>query len=241
MKVSTTFTAALLSAVFVSPAQAHEGRRFQVQVNAEGQLVAQGVNTGADDGAPAIRPYLNAIHGHWANFRTSSAASADLPSFDLFDPPAQIEGADLTLTLSDAFKWVAPPMMPPAGTTPAFEALGADETIFVTYSGNTLTTNALGESLTLLDPVPVGGQGDLDLSYEIGLQPDNVIYVLEFTLDSSAAHVIESDPVYAILLPEGQLHHAGLFTERYLGTSVPEPGSLAILAVMGVAVGTRRR
>lgn len=242
MKVPNTFPAAFLSASFALPALAHDGRRFEVQVNAEGQLIAQGVNTGAvNDGAPDIRPYLNAIHGHWTNSATGGNAFADLPSFDLFDPPAEFEGADLTLTLDDAFKWAAPPMMPAAGTVPGIEALGPGETIFVSFGGTTLSTDAFGESLTLLEPVPVGGQGDLDLSYEIASQPDNVIYVLQFTLGTDALGIADSDPVYAILLPQGQLHHAGLYTESYLGTPIPEPGSLAALAVVGVIARPRRR
>jgi len=242
MNVPKTLTAAALAGIFASPALAHDGRRFEVQVDDNGQLIAQGVNTGAvNDGAPDIRPYLNAIHGHWTNSATGGNAFADLPSFDLFDPPAELGGAGLTLTLDDAFKWVAPPMMPAAGSTPAFEALGPGETIFVSFGGTTLSTDTLGQSLTLLEPVPVGGQGDLDLSYEIGAQPDNVIYVLQFTLGTDAPGITDSDPVHAILLPQGQLHHAGLYAESYLGTPVPEPGSLAVLAVVGVIARPRRR
>lgn len=242
MKTQTPFVVGVLAAATALPALAHSGRRFEIQVDGNGQLVAQGVNSGADDGAPSTRPYLNAIHGHWSNFNSGTGASADLPSFDLFDPPASLEGASLTLTLDDAFKWVAPPTMPMAGTTPGFVQLDLGETIFVSYGGITLDTDTFGQSLTLLDPVPAGGQDDLDLSYEIGLVPSDTIYVLQFTLGTDAAGIANSDPVYAILVPQGPAyHHAALFAEAYLGTAVPEPGSLAALAVMGAVTLSRRR
>ncbi|MEM9413855.1 MAG: PEP-CTERM sorting domain-containing protein [Planctomycetota bacterium] len=245
MTSTHTLTISLLTVVLSLPALAHDGRRFEVQINSEGQLIAQGVNTGADDGAPAIRPYLNAIHGHWINFPSLGGAAANLPGFDLFNPTEALEGASLTLTLDNAFRWTAPPPMPPADATPVFEPLDASESIIISYggsAGSTLSTDSFGGSLTLLDAVPVGGQGDLDLGYEIGLIPDDTIYILQFTLGTDAPGITDSDPVYAIMLPQGpSLHHAGLFTERYLGTPVPEPGSLAVLAVAAAASGTRRR
>ncbi|MFI4859098.1 MAG: PEP-CTERM sorting domain-containing protein [Phycisphaerales bacterium JB063] len=242
MYVPKTLTAALLTAAFATPALAHGGRRFEIQVDSQGQLYAQGVNTGSPDGAPDIRPYYNAIHGHWANSAAGNNAFADLPSFDVFSPPAELEGADLTITLANAFKWVAPPTMPDDSTVPVFEPLDSSETIYFSFGGTTLNTDDLGQSLVLLDPVPVGGQGHLDVSYEIAMHPDNAIYILELTLASSAADILDSDPVYAILSPQGSTyHHASLFTERYLGTPVPEPGSLAVLAVVGLAMRTRRR
>ena len=242
MKTTNTLATVLLSATFAAPALAHGGRRFEVQVDDQGQLIAQGVNTGSNDGAPATRPYINAIHGHWTNSAAGTNAFADLPSFDLFAPPPEPEGADLTLTLNDAYKWVAPPMMPAVGTAPDFEQLGTGETIYLSFATTTLDTDHLGESLALLDPVPVGGQGHLDVGYEIAMHPDNVIYVLELTLDTNAPGISASEPVYAILIPEGSaLHHAGLFTESYLGTVVPEPGSLGILAIAGVMIRPRRR
>ena len=40
---------------------------FEIVVN-DGQLAAQGyISNGVDDGGGVVRPYLNAIHGHWAN------------------------------------------------------------------------------------------------------------------------------------------------------------------------------
>jgi hypothetical protein len=242
MKTASPILAGALAAATALPALGHAGRRFEIQVDAAGQLIAQGVNTGADDGAPSTRPYLNAIHGHWSNFVSGTGASADLPSFDLYDPPAALEGASLTLTLDDAFRWVAPPAMPMADTVPAFAPLDAGETLFVSYGGATLSTDAFGQSLTLLDPVPVGGQDDLDLSYEIGQVPTDTIYILQFTLGTDAAGLGDSGPVYAVLSPQGPTyHHASLFTEAYLGTPVPEPASLAILVIGGAAIQTRRR
>ena len=59
--------AALLAVCLVleSSCSAHSGRRFSIEV-VNGPPAAQGINTGPDDGAPFIRPYLNAIHDHWS-------------------------------------------------------------------------------------------------------------------------------------------------------------------------------
>lgn len=68
----------VLFALSASKTSAHTGRRFTVEV-VNSELQAQGVNTGASDGAPSIRPYLNIIHDHWKNDPSLDQAYATLP------------------------------------------------------------------------------------------------------------------------------------------------------------------
>jgi len=210
-----------------SIAGAHDGRRFEVQIIG-GQLAAQGyISNGIDDGGGVVRPYLNAIHGHWENDPGLGVtfAAADLPGFDLFDA-GPMAGFDLTLTLTGAHKWVAPPTEPDPGTIPDLEDLEPGEEIFVSFEGEFVSTSEPG-SLTLIDPVPTQGADDLDLSYEIADEPTNVLYVLEFILSTTAPGVSQSGAVHVILAPDHEsggpeLHHAAIFLESYLGLD-PSP------------------
>ncbi|MEL6741291.1 MAG: prepilin-type N-terminal cleavage/methylation domain-containing protein, partial [Planctomycetota bacterium] len=64
----------------------HDGRRLRIEV-VDNTLVAQGYISGAnpsDDGGGVVRPYINAIHGHWENNPASgvNAASARRPRTD---------------------------------------------------------------------------------------------------------------------------------------------------------------
>jgi len=221
-----------------SIAEAHDGRRFEVQIIG-GQLAAQGyISNGVDDGGGVVRPYLNAIHGHWENDPGPGVtfAAADLPGFDLFDA-GPVAGFNLTLTLTGAHKWVAPPTDPVPGTIPDLEDLGPGEEIFVSFDGEFVDTSDLG-SVTLVDPVPSEGAADLDLSYEIADEPTNVLYVVEFILSTTAPGVSPSGNVHVILAPDHEgggpeMHHAALYLESYLGL---EP----VLACVGDVTGDGR-
>lgn len=231
MKLQLMTAAALLAAASF-PTQAHDGRRLEIKI-VDGQLVVQGYNSaGIDDGGGVVRPYYNSLHDHWHNSLVGTFASADLPGFDLFTP-GPLVGHDLTLTLHAASKWVNPPLMPTAGTVPTLEPLGVGEVIFASFDLSTVSTDAPGD-LVIASSISLGGAADLDLAYEINSQPAGVIYVLEFTMSTDAPGVTDSDTIYLLFGPDGanaveKLHHASLYIEEYLGTTlaVPCPGDLA--------------
>lgn len=224
MQLTRTATAAFAAASITAAATAHDGRRFDIQIHAD-QLWAQGYISGhnpTDDGGGITRPYMNAIHGHWSNnpAPTIDAASATLPGFDLF-AGGDLTGFDLSITLNGASKWVSPPHNPPAGTVPNLVPLKPGEEIFVGFGGGFVTTQAPG-SLTLIPAVSPSGLLDIDLTYDIGIEPAGTIFVLEFTLSSSNAAIAESETIHVILSPDGngpmeRLHHAALYLEAELG------------------------
>ena len=209
--------------VVASAAVAHDGRRFEIEVR-DGKLVAQGYVSGGnpDDGGGLVRPYINAIHGHWEYNPAPGvvAASADLPGFDVILPGGLV-GHDVILTLVGGFKWSSPPMMPPAGTVPAWEALGAGEEIYITHGIDTVSTSSPG-TFVLASNISAGGAPDLDLSYDIAAEPTDVLMVLEFVLSTDAPGVLSSDIVYVVLSPPGELHHASLYSEAALGSVAPD-------------------
>ena len=233
-------------------AEAHLGRRLLIEV-VDGKLQTQGVNTGPDDGAPAIRPYPNAIHDHWRNVESLGIATASLPGFDVSPAAATaLQGSGLELRLDAVLRWRSPPMHPDPGHTPRLEPLAAGQVLTIDGPTETLNSENLG-ALTLLDEVPFGGVADLDLIYGINALPTVEIHVLRFGLTATPIGgrlptVAASDPIYVLLSPDGdgpveRLHHASLFLENYLAT-VPEPstGSLAILAAITLGrVRSRRR
>lgn len=217
----------LVLVLAASPAAAHNGRRFQVQVRNQ-QLVAQGYITAgvADDGGGTTRPYLNAIHDHWANLGDASAVS-NLPGFDVLDTTV-LEGFDLSLVFVDAFQWSNPPTDPAANLAPRF--LNLDSTIGIEFGATIDTID--GGSLPLANNIPPAGLRDLDPLYAISGTPSDVIHVLEWQLTTDAPGVADSDSIYTILSPDGvgpveRLHEASLLTERFLGQAVPEPSAFA--------------
>jgi len=212
-------TGALLGAsLLATSAHAHGGRRFEIKV-VNDQLVAQGyISTGVDDMGGVVRPYYNALHDHWANLEGVTAATADLPGFDIITP-GPLQGHGVTATLTGARRWVNPPL-PPAGVTPVLEPI--DQTVFVSFDGTSMSTDAPG-TLVLATGIGAGGALDLDVVYEILDHPSAVIYVMEFTLATDAPGVADSDTVHVLLSPDGdnpmeRLHHAALHLENFLGT-----------------------
>jgi hypothetical protein len=235
----------------VSPALAHDGRRFEVQV-IDDQLFAQGYLSGdnpADDGGGIERPYANALHDHWANHANSQnfSATAYLPGYTL---PAggPLTGHTLDLTLIGASKWDNPPAMPAPGTIPDLVPLDSGESISVNFFDgvtlHTATTDSPG-TIPLVDAIDAGGFEDIDPFHQIQDRPEGVIHVLEFVLSTSAPGVADSGSIFVVLSPDGdtmaeRLHHASLLTEAHLGTPIPAPG--AALGVTALAsVGLRRR
>ncbi|GJM18189.1 MAG: hypothetical protein DHS20C14_04020 [Phycisphaeraceae bacterium] len=216
---------AALCGSLCSHAFAHGGRRLEILV-VDNQLAVRGYNsTGVDDGGGVQRPYYNALHDHWA-FNPAPgvvAASADLPGFDLFTP-GDLAGHAVILTLVDAYRWVGPAVSPAPGTVPAFEALGAGQEIFASFGGDVISTDSPG-TLVLIPSVSGAGNTDLDVVYDIGDEPMGQIMALEFVLSTDAPGIADSDAVHVLFSPDGanaaeKLHHASLFTEKFLGTRV---------------------
>ncbi len=257
MTRSVTCLASLLCLLGQTVAFGHAGRRFEILVDSTTdspsdpeQLIAQGINTGQDDGFPAVRPYTNVIHDHWIHSEqpNGNQAFARLPGFDLPSPDPRIHGKELVLSLVGASKWANPPMMPTPDTVPALVDLDADETIFISRLGQGINTSQLG-SMTLLNSIPAPGASDLDLRYEISKLPAGSIYVLELMLSARPVTTLNSDRVYVLIGPDGanhaeRLHHASLHLESYLGAAAtPEPsaGLLGMIGSLVLAAYLRRR
>lgn len=111
---SVTFVA-LTVGLFAGSAFAHDGRRFQIEVE-NGQLEARGVNTVAAGQQNAgvvidpfgLRPYVNAQHGHWEDtdgLGNLQTPQDDLPGYDIGAGGDALIGADITWTLTGAVKW----------------------------------------------------------------------------------------------------------------------------------------
>jgi len=211
---------AIAGSVLASSSLAHDGRRFEIKV-VNDQLVAQGyISTGVDDQGGVTRPYYNALHDHWTNLESITAATADLPGFDVITP-GPLEGYSVTATLTGARMWVNPPL-PPAGVIPVLEP--ADVEIFATFGLDTVSSEATG-TLTLTPSVPAGGALDLDVVYDVFAHPQAVIHVLEYTLSTDAPGVADSSTVHVLLSPDGdnmmeRLHHAALHLEEFLGLPI---------------------
>jgi hypothetical protein len=241
LRISIFLCGIVVALTIVSESYGHAGRRFEVGLRDGEQLFAQGVNTGPSDGAPAVRPFENVIHDHWQNSLLGlPTASATLPGFDIPSPASAIVNRPLYLTLVGSMRWLAPPEMPPPATTPMLIPLGDDELIRVTLGGQTVNTRDLG-TLVLTPSVSILGMADLDPLYQIDSTPADVIHVLTFRLSSSNTAVLDSDPIYVILSPDGtnptdRLHHASLLLESHLSTvAVPEPCGKWLLA-LGISV-----
>lgn len=225
-------------------ARAHDGRRFDVQVVAN-QLVAQGRNTGPDDGLPSLRPYVNSIHDHWRNVPSLGIATTVAPEFDIRQAVGQLVGYEVTLDWIDARRWVDPPMMPDPMMPIVLEPLAPGEVISIVDDFHTVTSNTFGE-LTLHPSVPTGGAVDLSFVYALNHLPGREIHVLTFQMKATPTQaglppLLPSDPLHILLSPEGQLHHHALFLEQAIHTNVvPEPTSAIVLAIAGAFLLLRR-
>jgi len=228
----------ILCGVLINPqtADAHGGRRFEIQV-LNNQLIAQGVNTGHhDDGGGAVRPYYNAIHDHWLNLAGGDAI-ATLPGFDV--TPGKLVGESLVLELFGARKWVNPD----PNVDPVLVDLADGEFIEIGLGLLTpiKTNDAVLGSLLLSGSVSNSGL-HIDLDYGIDTQPTNTIYAIEWGLSAGAgSSLLPSDSIYTILAPQGSGHHqSALALERFLGvTAIPEPSAASLLGLMAL-VGLRR-
>lgn len=235
-------------------AYAHNGRGFEIEVVA-GKLQAQGFNSAAPDGAPAIRPYLNSIHDHWRYIQQIDESVATLPEFEVSPQVAfsDLESYSLAAELVSATQWKSPPLMPMAGTIPSLTPLDVNEVISIQTLGAPVLTDTLG-TLELSSSVPAGGTGDIIPSYSVSGSPRGKIHVLELVLSANAPDatfpgIASSDPIFVLLSPDGvgpveRLHHASLYLERYLGENgrpVPEPGTTVLLLTSLLMVVSCRR
>ncbi|MEM1208518.1 MAG: PEP-CTERM sorting domain-containing protein [Planctomycetota bacterium] len=229
------------AALFVAGSSvAHDGRRFEIKV-VDDQLVAHGYISGVDptdDGGGLIRPYYNAVHAHWEPGLTG--ATQTLPGFDLLDGADALDGYDVTYTLTGASQWT-----PGGHGHGGIHLMPAEQTLGVAYDGVLLTTQTLGSHVLVQDWDGVVGSGsngyDIDLSYSIATAPTDVIYLIEGYLSTDAPGIADSTTVYTILSPSGHgFHHASLSLEAFVGTDVPEPATLALMAIGGL-VSLRRR
>jgi len=246
----------LLLGMFIAGSDAHPGRRFEVVV-VNGQLAVHGyISTGPsdDDDGGNPRPYFNALHDHWLNFPGAvEAATAELPSFDVYSPndsfvgagsAETLQGADLTLTLQNAFKWTSPATSGPV----LLEQLDAavDPVITIERTIGAVTESISTESggaLTLASNIASTGADDLDLEYSIAAEPSGIIHALEWVLSTSKPGIADSEKIYTFLSPDRDpdgpggndpsalvgLHHPSLYVESQFGIPIPEPYTLALL------------
>ena len=178
--ITPILAAATLAAAAV-PAAAHDGRRFQVEV-ANGRLQARGANSADAPIDPAgLRPYTNAIHGHWDQI--GSSVTAGLPGYDAGAGSLALTGHDVTLTLTGVSKWtgVSANLVDPdatggtaeliagtqvkPGTTANFRPLDGNETIAINIGGAagvTVSSADLNNPAARLDlPLITGFDGRL--------------------------------------------------------------------------------
>lgn len=224
---------------FTAPALAHDGRRFEVQI-VDDQLVAQGyLDNIPDDGGGVVRPYVNAIHGHFSN-GGPGFAFATLPGYDILGNADALIGHDLTWEATGFSVWRTPSM---TGTV-SLDTLGAGEQIKVLKGLQSVDSELGLGSIELLSSVTGSTVLDIDLSYEFyGDHPSGEIFAIESKLTTSAPGVADSGTIYTLLSPDGatpmeKLHHHSLNAESQLG--VPEPGSLAMAALLPLLMRRRR-
>ena len=200
----TALAVTLLWFTLSASSLAHNGRRFAVSIE-DNQYVAQGSNTGAPDGLDSVRPYDNSLHDHWRNVLTN-VSTAILPGFDV-PGDTRLAGIDLQLTLLDVYKWELPPLMPADGTVPDFVPLSGDEDFNISFNGQRILNERQPDgtfgTLTLVDDTPIIGATDLDPLYSISPTPSNVIHVFELQVSDSDDFMMPSEPIYAVLAPDG--------------------------------------
>lgn len=243
-------SALFLLTLFAAPeSHAHVGRRIQVGVE-NGKLVGQGANSNPAAPDFGVRTYPGAVHDHWqANPLDPNAAFAFSPEFDILSPIVELRDYPLYLRWESTQKWVAPPMMPMVDTVPVFQPLSPGELIAIEATGSTTANSDTLGDLLLHASVPTAGAPDIALLYALNRSPAGSLYVLEFTLHSGSPHIAPSDSIYLVMspfmnAPGGNLHHAAIFLEEYLGTRtvVPERSGVivALLGLSGVFLHHRR-
>jgi hypothetical protein len=253
MNLRNSVSAAMIVLLMAFSVWAHGNRRLEIIVQ-DGQIAGQGYLTnGIDDGGGITRPYVNAIHSHFAPVGNTGLYN-NITGFDLVDAEP-FEGSDLVLTLMGAGKWANPPAQD--GTllaqdfgTPQLSPLDPSENIEVFFGAAVdpvATTDSLG-SFNLIDSVS-GPVTDIDLLPLVDFDPSGSLYFLEWTLSTTNPLIADSESIYTILSPPGdnpvdRFHFQSLALERTLSvnaSAIPEPGSLVCLVVGGIAILSRRK
>ncbi len=152
--LNITLVATAATIVIANAANAHGGRRFQIEVADDASvptLRAQGVNTvGVPIDPAGPRPYYNAIHDHFSNIGGDTYLST-LPGYDMGVGTEVLDGHDVTWTLVNAFKWenVDDFIDPTTGQvngspTPNFVPLADGQGITVSNNAETVSTSMPG-------------------------------------------------------------------------------------------------
>ena len=216
------------------------GRLFDIAI-VDGKLVAQGYNTGGNDGFAPIRPYVNSIHDHFTFIGTDKQplGVTNYPSWDIgILPGADISpliGYELNIELVGSGKWIN---VPPQDGTGLNQDFGIPELIRFTpqdlvdqpseimrvrFGNKFINTLNLGEFQ--FSPSVAGVTADLDFEYFIDNHNSSEIYFLEWKLKTNAPGVADSDTIYVIQSPDGlgpvaRLHFQSLYLERFLGKPI---------------------
>jgi len=220
---------AIAANLLATEVNGHGGRRLEVIV-VDDQLAVHGYNSGVVDQGGNPRTYYNAMHDDWKNIAGGIvAATADLPGFDVFNATDSIvgggsadrlQGAELTLTLHGAVKWDNPPASEPYGT-PVLIDLLPSEVITIGNSTDFVHNNAPGP-LTLASNISVQGEHELDLDYSVALEPEGVLYALQWVLSTDQPGISDSANIFTILSPDSSatngLRLQSLHLEKYLST-----------------------
>jgi len=246
-----TLIALTLSVLLTHPALAHDGRRFEVKV-IDNQLVAHGyISDGVTDqgsnlpvanpGDPLYRTYTNAIHGHFTNGGASFAFST-LPGYDILGNADTLIGHNLMWEAVSFQVWSTPDTTGPV----VLSDLTPGEWFEVTKGGQFYDSRTGPGSIELVGTIGGSNVPDIDLSYGLnGANPIGEIHVIQSRLTTTAPGIADSETIYTILSPAGatmveRLHHPSLFTEQFFGTPVPEPTTLAALALLPLMMRRRR-
>ncbi len=214
------FAACLLLLLGSGLADAHPGRRFEVQV-INNQLVAQGVNTleKRPMGEQPKRPYPNVIHDHFTNMKVNNEplAVANLPGFDIPAELRALHGSRVTLRVD---KVVEISRQSISSSTPIADSMlpvTAPGKLTIAINDGVVSTDGLPGELTLADVVLPQGNLDLDPTFQANFAPTDSFVAVAVTLSTTSPAIRPSAPIWIVLAPPGhQFHEIALRLEARL-------------------------
>ena len=223
-----------------------------------------------DDGNGLIRDYYNAIHAHWENIggilSRATLPGFDVHNqSDLLNDELWLTETGVKKWADAPFSDYAGGHNGHGGAhtishstghggghfSPGFIDIPADEWVEVSFSVNNVNTPLPFNTPFLIDS-SVGNEGHYDLTFDYqsgnplaaDVSPDTALYLVAFQLSTSDPSILPSDTIHAILSPPGASvpgsHGLSLATEEALGTPVPEPASLAVVALLPALMRRRR-